>query len=88
MLDSTVTPEESADGHDYRSDLAWIFDNDYDWVIADVPDVIAAQLAAEGRRNLNYLITDGHQVVDGTETRGWYRRSAKRSQKARAVLED
>jgi hypothetical protein len=84
LLDSSVTPDESADGHDYRSDLAWIFENDYNWVIADTPDVIADQLAKEGKRNLQYLIADGEEVVEGEDARGWYRRG-ERIMRRRAV---
>jgi hypothetical protein len=83
LLDSQVTPEESADGHDYRSDLAWIIENDYDWIIADVPDVIAAQFALEGKRNLEYMIADSEEVVAGEKSRGWYRRSLRGSGKLR-----
>lgn len=76
-LDSVTSKEDSPDGHDYRSDLAWIFDNGYNWIIADTGDDIAAKLKAEGKRNIGYMIADGEQVVDEQLARGWYRRHAR-----------
>lgn len=81
LLDSNLSPEESADGHDYRSDLGWIFEQDYNWIIADTPDVIAAQLASQGKRNLQYLVADGEEVVQGNNATGYYRRSERNTRR-------
>ena len=75
LLDSLVG-EDSHDGHDYRSDLHWIFSQDYNWVIADAPDILAALLEQEGKRNITYMLEDGRSAKDGTSN-GWYRRHVR-----------
>ncbi|KAH8890365.1 hypothetical protein GQ53DRAFT_650688 [Thozetella sp. PMI_491] len=64
---------DSPDGHDYRTDLSWIVGSGYNWIITDVADVFAAQLAAEGKRNTSRLLADGETPINGAE-KGWYRR--------------
>ena len=72
LIDSLVG-NGSVDGHDYRSDFAWILQQEYNWVITDTADDWHERLHAEGKRNLTWMIADGQQVVDGA-SKGWYRR--------------
>lgn len=75
LLDSLVG-NASVDGHDYRSDFAWILQQGYDWVITDTADLWHHRLAAQGKRNISWMIQDGQEVVDGPAL-GWYRRHAR-----------
>jgi hypothetical protein len=72
LIDSLVG-NGSVDGHDYRSDFAWIVQQEYNWIITDTADDWHERLHAEGKRNLSWMIADGQQVVDGA-SKGWYRR--------------
>ncbi|KAK2046459.1 hypothetical protein LZ31DRAFT_613994 [Colletotrichum somersetense] len=70
LLDSIVG-NQSLDGHDHRSDFAWIMKQGFQWVITDTADVWDALLRAEGRRNISYMLAG--KEVDGV-SKGWYRR--------------
>lgn len=72
LLDSLVG-NASTDGHDYRSDFAWILEQKYNWIITDTADEWHARLESEGKRNLSWIVADGQPAVDGAAM-GWYRR--------------
>ncbi|KDN70957.1 hypothetical protein CSUB01_09405 [Colletotrichum sublineola] len=68
LLDSIVG-NKSSDGHDHRSDFDWIMKQGFQWVITDTADFWDAQLRAEGRRNISYILAG--KEVDGVSN-GWY----------------
>lgn len=63
---------ETIDGHDYRTDFAWILEQGYNWVIADTPDLWHQRLEVQGRRNLTHIIADGQEAVQPDLARGYY----------------
>jgi len=73
LLDSIVG-NKSVDGHDYRSDFAWILERGFDWVITDTPDEWDRRLRKKGKRNVAKLFSDGKYAADQALEGGWYRR--------------
>ncbi|KAK1594240.1 PLC-like phosphodiesterase [Colletotrichum navitas] len=73
-LYDSVVGNKSLDGHDHRSDFDWIMKQGFQWVIADTADLWDAQLRAEGRRNISYMLAG--KEVDGVSN-GWYRRHTR-----------
>lgn len=71
MLRDSQTGNETLDGHDYRSDFAWILERGFTWVITDTPDVWHERLSGEGKRNVSRLLAEG-QAVDTSLAKGWY----------------
>ncbi|OQE17438.1 hypothetical protein PENFLA_c024G04869 [Penicillium flavigenum] len=76
LIDSKVG-NYSVDGHDYRSDFAWIVDSGYNWVITDTADDWQARLAEQGKRNINHFLADGKESANPTLSSGWYRRHVR-----------
>ncbi|KAK2063610.1 hypothetical protein LY76DRAFT_612862 [Colletotrichum caudatum] len=62
LLDSIVG-NKSLDGHNHRSDFAWIMKQIFLWVITDTADVWDAQLRAEGRRNISYMLAGKESFI-------------------------
>lgn len=75
LLDSTVG-NQSADGHDWRSDFDWILEQGNSWIIADVPDYLSSLLKQQGLRNVQHFIADGEIAVDGRKNE-YYKRHAR-----------
>ena len=75
-LQDSIVGNASVDGHDYRSDMAWILDdNGYDWIITDTPDEWDVRLRGQGRRNIGYMLQDGQKDrFDQEALNGWYKR--------------
>lgn len=73
LIDSKVG-KHSVDGHDWRSDFAWIVEAGYNWVITDTADEWHARLGSEGKRNIRNLLKDGARPANETLAVGWYRR--------------
>jgi hypothetical protein len=73
LLDSIVG-NKSVDGHDYRSNFAWILESGFDWVITDTPDEWDRRLREQGKRNIEYLLADGRNTADQSLASGWYKR--------------
>lgn len=72
LLDDVDAPY-TVDGHDYRSDFDWILRQGYNWVITDTADVWASELSKQGKRNVEYFMSD---AVGGSKN-GWYRKHTK-----------
>lgn len=77
LYGSLVSESESPDGHDWRSDLGWIIESNFNWVIADNTDGLAAMLSADGKRNIQCMIADGEGVADEQLVMGWYKKARR-----------
>jgi hypothetical protein len=86
VLQDSLVGNASTDGHDYRSNMAWILgEQRYNWVILDTADEWDVRLRGQGKRNIEYMLRDGASDAFGQEAlKGWYRRSAEHARDFRA----